>query len=262
MARPCEGSSICSSDRMNQTILVPLFCIRHCQPDSPRSASSFGTKLLDRLRLAQLARRSPEPRPTAVARAVGFFGASSDARPRILKYVLSISCAIFDHWYSVSMRFRAILPAASRTDGLAMRNLSLWAKSAASPRAKVNPAPSTTSRFSGTSLVNTPSPAPMASRSASERPSISDGSTKIIALVSNSSRVSPETQSRIRIRSLACWQSGGCSCRSSSRHRPSRALHPSRSAQRPPPTDGIPFPESFRWTPSSADALSTRQSPT
>ena len=56
--------------------------------------------------------------------------------------------------------------------------------SAASSRTKVNPAPSTNSRFSGTSLVSTQSPAHMASSSANDRPSISDGSTKIMALVS------------------------------------------------------------------------------
>jgi hypothetical protein len=60
---------------------------------------------------------------------------------------------------------------------------------------------STTSLFSGISLVSTQTPAAMASSSASDRPSRSDGSTNRAALERSSSRLLPETQGRKRIRS-------------------------------------------------------------
>ena len=98
-----------------------------------------------------------------------------------------------------------ILPAASRTQDSRSGSAADLPDRPHSRARNVNPAPSTTSRFSGTSLVSTQSPAPMASSSASDNPSKSDGSTKIMALVRSSSRVSPETQSSIRMRSLACF---------------------------------------------------------
>ena len=59
-----------------------------------------------------------------------------------------------------------------------------------------------TSRFSGTSLASTQTPAPIASSKARDNPSRSDGSTKSAALVRTSSRASPESQSRNLIWSL------------------------------------------------------------
>src|SRR6202022_554324 len=67
------------------------------------------------------------------------------------------------------------------------------------PRWKVKPAPSTTSLFSGISLVSTQTPAAMASRRAKDRPSSSDGSTNKAALERSSSRSLPETHGSKRI---------------------------------------------------------------
>ena len=68
-------------------------------------------------------------------------------------------------------------------------------------RWKVKPAPSTTSLFSGMSLVRTQTPDAMASNNAKDKPSSSDGSTNSAAFDRSSSRSSPETHGRKRIAS-------------------------------------------------------------
>ena len=75
-------------------------------------------------------------------------------------------------------------------------------RSSTSPRLNTNPAASMTSRFSGTSLARTHTPAPIASSRASDNPSRSEGKTNKAALVRTSSRASPESQFRNMIRSL------------------------------------------------------------
>src|SRR5438128_5861710 len=72
-------------------------------------------------------------------------------------------------------------------------------RSVTSPGTKVNPASPITSRFSGMSLARVQIPAPIASSSAKESPSRSEGSAKSIALVRRSFNASPATQSTNRI---------------------------------------------------------------
>jgi len=89
-----------------------------------------------------------------------------------------------------------VLAARRRSAGLWMSRSSMTARSSRSPRRKVKPAPSTTSLFSGMSLVSTHTPAAMASSSASDSPSSSDGSTNSAAWPRSSSRSRPETHGR------------------------------------------------------------------
>lgn len=70
------------------------------------------------------------------------------------------------------------------------------------PELNVNQASPIGSLFSGTSLASTQTPAPIASNKASDMPSRSEDKTNKAALVSTSSRASPESQSRKLIRPL------------------------------------------------------------
>jgi hypothetical protein len=90
------------------------------------------------------------------------------SQPNTSKYAASTWAAISGHRYCSRTRCCARCPARARAESSNSRNRSIRSRSLTLPGSKRNPAPSTSSRFSGMSLASTHRPAPIASSNASD----------------------------------------------------------------------------------------------